>query len=305
MLAQVTAITRLVPSRKNLKGARDKLNFTCARCLALGDKAGPQLRRCGRCKGVWYCSKECQTQDWPQHKKTCNKVEDSGILKLLNAFVANNALMMYLQTCLVFQFDLIRKPSINAPFLARVDVGIEPSAITSFIQLCAGAEINSEKIEGMLQINAVTPRQPNSASEPTSIDIWRRAREEADLEGLTSDSLGIVEFHHNNSGTILSCVIHIQALILSLAKEGAPFVRLSAITGRTEFPMNAMTCIECINMQIRSDAHNRWLLRTDMKKEDIDIIRDTGRGVDREAVRILKDKMAREPIYRLHRAGSS
>jgi len=31
-----------------------------------------QFQRCGKCKKVYYCSKECQRRDWPNHKKTCN-----------------------------------------------------------------------------------------------------------------------------------------------------------------------------------------------------------------------------------------
>lgn len=34
-----------------------------------------------------------------------------------------------------------------------------------------------------------------------------------------------------------------------------------------------------------------------MKKVDIEVIRSAGRGEDGEAVRILKEKMARESIY--------
>lgn len=30
------------------------------------------LKRCGRCKAVWYCSQSCQKQAWPEHKKACD-----------------------------------------------------------------------------------------------------------------------------------------------------------------------------------------------------------------------------------------
>ena len=33
-------------------------------------KAGAQ--RCGRCKLIYYCSKECQAVDWKRHKHQCN-----------------------------------------------------------------------------------------------------------------------------------------------------------------------------------------------------------------------------------------
>ena len=29
--------------------------------------------RCSRCRGPRYCSRECQSQHWPQHKQVCNK----------------------------------------------------------------------------------------------------------------------------------------------------------------------------------------------------------------------------------------
>ena len=40
-----------------------------------------QYQSCGKCRSVYYCSKECQKKDWPAHKPECN--EDTLELSLL------------------------------------------------------------------------------------------------------------------------------------------------------------------------------------------------------------------------------
>ena len=30
-----------------------------------------KFKKCSGCEKVYYCSKECQRQDWKEHKKTC------------------------------------------------------------------------------------------------------------------------------------------------------------------------------------------------------------------------------------------
>ena len=43
----------------------------CASCTQPGGIKG--LLKCGRCKGVSYCSKKCQTDDWLSHKISCKR----------------------------------------------------------------------------------------------------------------------------------------------------------------------------------------------------------------------------------------
>ena len=33
--------------------------------------AEPAKLRCGRCKGPWYCSRDCQRDDWKRHAPAC------------------------------------------------------------------------------------------------------------------------------------------------------------------------------------------------------------------------------------------
>lgn len=44
----------------------------CALCGKAEDGL-VKLKKCTKCKEAQYCSKDCQRQDWPSHKKTCGK----------------------------------------------------------------------------------------------------------------------------------------------------------------------------------------------------------------------------------------
>ena len=49
--------------------------ITCGRCCKEKGSDVSALSRCARCLGVWYCSTECQREDWKAHKKVCKPAE--------------------------------------------------------------------------------------------------------------------------------------------------------------------------------------------------------------------------------------
>jgi hypothetical protein len=59
----------------------------CAVCgpVGAGSSAGAgadcdaeKMKKCSRCKLIWYCSKEHQVQDWPVHKRFCKTCTNPG-----------------------------------------------------------------------------------------------------------------------------------------------------------------------------------------------------------------------------------
>ncbi|KAI1385797.1 uncharacterized protein F4822DRAFT_432655 [Hypoxylon trugodes] len=49
----------------------------CRSCKATTGKNGAGLMKCGRCKGVMYCSAACQRRDWKTHRAVC-KAQDGA-----------------------------------------------------------------------------------------------------------------------------------------------------------------------------------------------------------------------------------
>ncbi|KAJ7090755.1 hypothetical protein B0H15DRAFT_948533 [Mycena belliarum] len=286
---------------ENIRATRSGIHEACTRCFKIETtEPGLKLRRCGKCKGVWYCSKECQIAHWPTHKKTCSPVDGSGIRRLVENFYANPLLNQYLQVCLVLHFDLLQHPRLDAPFMARVDVAIEPADIPEFLPILMGQPVQGT-LRGMLQVNAFTPlpAAAMAALAPMRRQIWRAARESADKNGFARDPIGLVEFGNGSVGQTITVPVHVRAPALELARDASPWVMNSAVTGQTtELPLTIHTCMEFMNTHIRSDKKNQLLLRTDMRPSDIEIIRDAGAEASGTAARLLKAKMAREYIFR-------
>lgn len=52
----------------------------CAHCLE-GSIGGVKLSRCGRCRSIFYCSRNCQKADFPGHKMECSYFTSPAFLK--------------------------------------------------------------------------------------------------------------------------------------------------------------------------------------------------------------------------------
>lgn len=154
--------------------------------------------------------------------------------------------MGLLQVCLICRFNLLRNAAPDKPFMARIDVGIEPSDITVCYQLFAGAEIES-KVEGMLQLNALTTcdlvAQPLT---PNRMELWRRIREETNAAGYSSEAVGLVEFV-NDSEHSITLPVQIQAGSVLLAQRADPFEWVNPLGGSRKAPLSDMSCLELVS----------------------------------------------------------
>ncbi|KAJ7804352.1 hypothetical protein B0H14DRAFT_2884433 [Mycena olivaceomarginata] len=289
----------IAPSSEDIRTTRsDIIDHCCTTCLKHSREPGVVLRQCGKCKSVWYCSKECQKADWPKHKEKCKKVDGSGILKLVHTLCANSLLQAYLQACFVLDFDLLRRPHLDSPFMARVDIAIEPADGPQFFRIFLGEELPETKLQGMLQVNRFTPGKPAQIS-PKSMTIWRELRDRVNADGFSRDPVGLVEFANGGTDNTITVAMHIQSPIMEMVEKADPFPYTSAITRKiTIVPFTVEGCMEFINTQIRADKKDQLLLRTEMRPLDIQIIRDAAAGSDSVPARILNAKLAREQIYK-------
>ena len=48
----------------------------CHICGEMESDLGVRMKKCGKCKLTFYCSKKCQKKDWKYHKKLCRPMDE-------------------------------------------------------------------------------------------------------------------------------------------------------------------------------------------------------------------------------------
>ncbi|KAJ7801499.1 hypothetical protein B0H14DRAFT_2895220 [Mycena olivaceomarginata] len=268
----------LASSSKDIRDARHAGGTLCTTCFkSEADEPGLKLSRCRKCKGAWYCSKR------PEHKKWCTE--------LLN---------MMLQACFILHFDLLSHPQLDKPFIARVDIGVEPADLTKLLRIFMGETLpKDEKILGMIQVNGFSSVPPEYLEEPRRLKLWCDTRQNADDLGHRDTSIGLVEFGKAGSEQTIMSPIHIGAAALDFVRRATPWERTSAVTGEIiKAPFNLGSCLEFINEHIVDDKKNQLLLRTEMTNPDIEVIYAAARNENTTAAQLLRAKVARDQIYK-------
>ncbi|KAG1818042.1 uncharacterized protein BJ212DRAFT_121981 [Suillus subaureus] len=190
----------------------------------------------------------------PTHKPTCYETDrPSGSFKFIRMLTSNPLIMELLKVSIIFNCGLLDNPriGIDVPFVARVDIGIEPSDILDFIGLYLDDRTVGEKLQGMVQINAVTPWYPSLIHPltPQRLHLWRDIRAKHNAVGFTDDPVGFVDFVDGSCGEDwkngMTVGLHIPTIVFDTARKREPFVRGCAITGaQFKQPMSAVACLE-------------------------------------------------------------
>jgi hypothetical protein len=108
----INSLTYCCSEKCQIKFKTSALHKTCEICKTHNDK----MYLCSKCKGVYYCSQNCQKQDWKRHKQNCDiSYIDSDITKfycyeckrrIIHPIIIFAEKMKKIVTCGFCRFDL-------------------------------------------------------------------------------------------------------------------------------------------------------------------------------------------------------
>ncbi|KAF9485991.1 hypothetical protein BDN70DRAFT_870477 [Pholiota conissans] len=293
----------------DIKREKRHICHICTGCQKV-DSIEEPFKRCGQCLQDYYCSKECQKLDWPQHKMRCRQsVRQKRYESIVKAIEANKECMGYLKIATILLCKLLDSPDPSKePFTCLVHLGIEPTNIIDFARFRGemgpdNIPDSAEKIKGMVQVNNVGPLPAGLIDMNPLIGQWKVKKADADAEGFYKDPVGVMIFMLGDPARagVVSVPVHITSLFMDIARKAPPFQQIIGGLSRT-MTLDISTCIECINIAIRRDTTNKFLLRKEMNQDDIKIIKNSTTDEHEDeslGVKLLRGRMVREYIYRV------
>jgi hypothetical protein len=158
-----------------------------------------------------------------------------------------------LQVCAALDLDLIndskKEIGFKYPFMIRLDIGVEPADVYSFVKLFLTDDSLPEKMEGMIQVNHFHSHIPGQSGyvplTKMRDTMWCSEREKLNVNPIhRNDPLGLLEFV-NDSDFSITMPLPVYTGPMKLAREKDPFVMLSGLTGASsEKPMTVASCME-------------------------------------------------------------
>ncbi|KAJ7175051.1 hypothetical protein C8R43DRAFT_943325 [Mycena crocata] len=200
------------------------VHAACTNCLKhTGDEPTLKLLRCGKCRDVTYCSKECQRGHWQRHKKWCTPADGSGIRSIAQKFVTSRVGHICIQICFILHYDLFRNTElgIDKPFVAMLDFGIEPVEMEDFLSILLGKP-TPDKIKGLLQVNgfqALTPEEAEDSFTPATLGVWRHARQQLNKKGFSDRPVGLVQIANGVGTQMMTLPVAIDDMAIELVRE--------------------------------------------------------------------------------------
>ncbi|KAJ6453364.1 peptidase S8/S53 domain-containing protein [Mycena sanguinolenta] len=166
-------LQRIATYPERRRATRERRTQSCVGCFKNDYELGRSQRKCGKCQSAFYCSKECQTRDWPAHKERCGGDDEAKLFeKLIKRLV--------LQPIFVVS-------KANELFAANFDHYTHPS-IDGFIPRTLSVSLPSELVGHVDVLHPTTAFIPRNAHLVPS--IIRQSQPAASCN--TSDPAGVM-----------------------------------------------------------------------------------------------------------------
>ncbi|KDR67403.1 hypothetical protein GALMADRAFT_258355 [Galerina marginata CBS 339.88] len=185
---------------------RKKLCHSCGRLP--GEKE--EFSKCARCRGVFYCSQECQKKDWADHKKCCKEPDKQ------RAFIVKCIGRMNVNADLMRAIGLALGEELLPAFTAASDNRkMWVACANLFISPCEEENIKSlistdipfkdlldKPMQGRVKIVGLSDvTDMNTSIDDRDRVLWQKLRDDMDRSGYRDTTyIVLLQFGYNKKG---------------------------------------------------------------------------------------------------------